>query len=123
MPRVVLPHQHVHILPEEPNKVMFDYMTNRPIHGWSAWALLCKFLFFFLIFIEIQLIYNIVLGVPQSGPVLCINDIYSFLCSHPSYAIIGEGNGNPVQYSCLGNPKDRGAWQANPWGCKELDTT
>ena len=23
----------------------------------------------------------------------------------------GEGNGNPLQYSCLGNPKDRGAWQ------------
>ena len=24
----------------------------------------------------------------------------------------GEGNGNPLQYSCLGNPTDRGAWQA-----------
>ena len=23
----------------------------------------------------------------------------------------GEGNGNPFQYSCLGNPTDRGAWQ------------
>jgi len=23
-----------------------------------------------------------------------------------------EGNGNPLQYSCLENPKDRGAWQA-----------
>ena len=23
----------------------------------------------------------------------------------------GEGNGNPVQYSCLGNPMDRGAWR------------
>ena len=23
----------------------------------------------------------------------------------------GEGNGNPFQYSCLGNPVDRGAWQ------------
>ena len=23
----------------------------------------------------------------------------------------GEGNGNPVQYSCLENPMDRGAWQ------------
>ena len=22
----------------------------------------------------------------------------------------GEGNGNPIQYSCLGNPMDRGAW-------------
>ena len=23
----------------------------------------------------------------------------------------GEGNGNPLQYSCLENPMDRGAWQ------------
>ena len=25
---------------------------------------------------------------------------------------LGEGNGDPLQYSCLGNPTDRGAWQA-----------
>ena len=24
----------------------------------------------------------------------------------------GGGNGNPLQYSCLGNPKDRGVWWA-----------
>ena len=24
----------------------------------------------------------------------------------------GEGNGDPLQYSCLGNPMDRGAWQS-----------
>ena len=36
----------------------------------------------------------------------------------------GGGNGNPLQYSCLENPMDRGAWQAySPWGCKESDTT
>ena len=23
----------------------------------------------------------------------------------------GEGNGNPLQYSCLGDPRDRGAWR------------
>ena len=28
----------------------------------------------------------------------------------------GGVNGNPLQYSCLGNPMDRGAWQASPWG-------
>jgi len=30
----------------------------------------------------------------------------------------GEGNGNPLQYSCLENPMDRGAWWAtySPWG-------
>ena len=62
----------------------------------------------------------------------------------------GEGNDNPFQYSCLGNPKDRGTWQAvvhgsqrvrhvkwgtfqsegqgswvycSPWSHKELDRT
>ena len=35
----------------------------------------------------------------------------------------GEGNDNPVQYSCLENPMDRGAWQATAHGgCKESDT-
>ena len=28
----------------------------------------------------------------------------------------GEGNGNPLQCSCLGNPVDRGAWQATVLG-------
>ena len=28
----------------------------------------------------------------------------------------GEGNGNPLQYSCLGNPVDRGAWQGAAHG-------
>ena len=38
----------------------------------------------------------------------------------------GGGHGNPLQYSCLENPTDRGAWVRGvlyPWGCKELDTT
>ena len=36
----------------------------------------------------------------------------------------GEGNGNPLQYSCLENPMDRGIWQATVHGIhKELDTT
>ena len=38
--------------------------------------------------------------------------------------IPGEGNGNPLQYACLGNPMDRGAWQATVHGeAKESDTT
>ena len=28
----------------------------------------------------------------------------------------GEGNGNPLQYSCLENPRDRGAWWAAIYG-------
>ena len=35
----------------------------------------------------------------------------------------GDGNSSPVQYSCLGNPMDRGAWGATIWGHKESDRT
>ena len=31
----------------------------------------------------------------------------------------GEGNGNPLQYSCLENSMDRGVWLASLWGRKE----
>ena len=31
---------------------------------------------------------------------------------HFSLSRIGKGNGNPLQYSCLENPMDRGAWWA-----------
>ena len=35
---------------------------------------------------------------------------------------LGEGNGNPLQYSCLGNPMDKEAWQAIVYGVtKESD--
>ena len=35
-----------------------------------------------------------------------------------------EGNGNPLQYSCLGNPMDKGAWWATVHGvAKESDRT
>ena len=36
----------------------------------------------------------------------------------------GIGNGNPLQYSCLENSMDRGAWRATVYGiAKELDMT
>ena len=36
----------------------------------------------------------------------------------------GEGNGTPLQYSCLGNAMDGGAWLGySPWGHKESGTT
>ena len=46
-------------------------------------------------------------------------------CGRPGFDPIGkfsgEGNGNPLQYSCLENPMDGGAWCL--WGRDELDTT
>ena len=36
----------------------------------------------------------------------------------------GVGNGHPLQYSCLGNLMDRGAWRtARAWGHRKSDTT
>ena len=35
----------------------------------------------------------------------------------------GEGNGNPLQYSCLENPTDRGAWRATVYRVTESDMT
>ena len=34
----------------------------------------------------------------------------------------GEGNGNPLQYSCLENPMDRGAWQTTVHGVAKSQT-
>ena len=35
----------------------------------------------------------------------------------------GAGNGNPLQYSCLENPMDGGAWRATVHGVVESETT
>ena len=35
----------------------------------------------------------------------------------------GKGNGNPLQYSCLENPMDRGAWQATVHGVARVGHT
>ena len=42
---------------------------------------------------------------------------------HFSLSCIGEGNSNPLQCSCLENPRDGGAWWAAVYGIKESDTT
>ena len=34
----------------------------------------------------------------------------------------GVGNGNPLQYSCLENPMDKGAWQATLYGVAKNQT-
>ena len=38
------------------------------------------------------------------------------------HACIGEGNGNPLQYSCLENPRDRRAWWAAVYGVTQSQT-
>ena len=41
---------------------------------------------------------------------------------HFSLSCIGEGNGNPLQYSCLENPRNRGAWWAAVYGVAQSRT-
>ena len=41
---------------------------------------------------------------------------------HFSLSCIGEGNGNPLQCSCLENPGDRGAWWAAVCGVTQNQT-
>ena len=41
---------------------------------------------------------------------------------HFSLSCIGEGNGNPLQCSCLENPRDRGAWWAALYGVAQSRT-
>ena len=42
---------------------------------------------------------------------------------HFSLSYIGEGNGNPLQCSCLENPRDGEAWWAAVYGVAESDMT
>ena len=42
---------------------------------------------------------------------------------HFSLSCIGEGNGNPLQYSCLENPRDGSLVGCCLWGHTESDTT
>ena len=41
---------------------------------------------------------------------------------HFFLSCVGEGNGNPLQYSCLENPKDGGAWWAAVYGVAQSQT-
>ena len=64
----------------------------------------------------------------QRSPVGCSpwgrseSDRTEQLHSRFSPSCIGEGNGNPLQYSCLENPRDRGAWWAAVYGVAQSRT-
>ena len=57
-------------------------------------------------------------GLPSMG-----SDHRTRLKRLSMHACIAEGNGNPLQYSCLENPRDRGVWWAALYGVAESDTT
>ena len=52
-------------------------------------------------------------GTGEPGGLLSLgSDMTERVHFHFSLSCIGEGNGNPLQCSCLENPRDRGAWWA-----------
>ena len=55
-------------------------------------------------------------GGLQTMGSLRVGDTTELLHFHFSLSCIGEGNGNPLQYSCLENPRDGGAWWAAVYG-------
>ena len=50
------------------------------------------------------------------------SDMTERLHFHFSLSCIGEGNGNPLHCSCLGNPRDGGAWWAAVYGVAQSQT-
>ena len=68
-------------------------------------------------------------GLNQEGGSACVKFRFPIRQSHGgvkygSGRSPGEGNDYPLQYSCLGNPMDRGVWWASsPSGHKESDMT
>ena len=59
-----------------------------------------------------KLIYCIIIG--KYKYVSKLVKLHRYVIIHGNIA--GEGNGNPLQYSCLEHPMDRGAWQATVHG-------
>ena len=57
-----------------------------------------------------------------SGIPISFRIFHSLLCSTQFIAYYGEGNGTPLQYSCLENPMDGGAWKATVHGVAESRT-
>ena len=51
-----------------------------------------------------------------------VGKIMSLLFNMLARVVIGEGNGIPLQYSCLGNPRDGGAWWAAIYGVTQSRT-
>ena len=53
-------------------------------------------------------------------------EYFNFQFVRENYSLLvtglGEGNGHPVQYSCLENPMDRGAWWATVHGVARIQT-
>ena len=84
---------------------------------------LAKSLSVLFIFSENQLLVLLYSGFPGGSEVKASACIMEDLGSIPGLGRFpGEGNGNPLQYSCLENPMDGGAWWATVHGVAKSQT-
>ena len=95
--------------------ILFEGVFHIP-YTFSECIGICKFLKMILTFLNIGKLFD--------GFSWWLNGKEFIQCRIPELGRSpGEGNGKLLQYSCLGNPIDRGAWPATVHGVTQSDTT
>ena len=121
------PGDHRHIRETAQDQQIHQVQTANPqSHKLNEWWLFQAIMFWGVCHAAIYNLYCIYGGFPGGSVVKNPPAKAGEASSIPgSGRSPGEGNGNPLQYSCLGNPMDGGAWQGySPWGHeKQSDTT
>ena len=100
---------HPHISSKACSDLVLCYFVLILPSWWSNF-LLC-FIFLWNIYYHLPLFYICLLFNCLSPPLELHETKTPLLCSQV-YGISGEGNGTPLQYSCIENPMDGGAWWA-----------
>ena len=86
-------------------------------HDWSDLAAAAAALFCYQLHSYTVSLASLVAQIVKNLPAMQETRVQSL-----GWEDAGEGNGNPLQYSCLDNPMDRGAWQATVHGVANSQT-
>ena len=90
------------------------YMTTGKIIALTIWTFVIKVM---------SVLFNMLsMFIIASLAAQMVRNLLAMYSIPGSGRFLGEGNGNPLQYSCLENFMDRGTWWAQSMGRKELDT-
>ena len=90
------------------------YMTTGKTIALTRWTFVSKVMTLLL-----NMLFRLVIAFLQRSKCLLI----SWLHFREDIVPHGEGNGNPLQCSCLENPRDGAAWWAAVYGLTQSDTT
>ena len=93
--------------------------SNRTL--WQAW-ISCKWLVTRSFIFSSARLHKVILTGVSSGMGMWVSLGAHFLVYRRLFRVLGEGNGNPLQYSCLENPMDGGAWRAAAHGVAKSRT-